>query len=162
MKKLLETAVRNGTGNTARLPGVTAYGKTGTTQNFRDALFVGFAGDLIVGVWFGNDDNSPMNGVTGRGLPAETWKKFMMEALPQLRRSATASSESDDDGDEIEGIDDAGAAAAAIEAMIAEANAAGLTPEQAAEAVDRAVEAGEAIRDQIEAAAEEAADPPQP
>lgn len=162
MKKLLETAVRAGTGNSARLPGIKAYGKTGTTQNFRDALFVGFAGDLIVGVWFGNDDNSPMNGVTGRGLPAETWKKFMMEALPELRRSSVASADDESDLDlDIEGLDDAEAAAATIEGLIAEANAAGLTPEQAAEAVDRAVEAGEAIRDQIEEAAE-AADPPQP
>jgi penicillin-binding protein 1A len=161
MKALLATAVRNGTGNSARLPGVTAYGKTGTTQNFRDALFVGFAGDLIVGVWFGNDDNSPMNGVTGRGLPAETWRKFMMEALPQLRRPALADAEDDEDELDIEGIESAEAAADAIEGLIAEANAGELTPEQAAEAIDRAVEAGAAIREQIEEAAEGAADEPQ-
>jgi penicillin-binding protein 1A len=162
MKKLLEVAVRNGTGNTARLPGIKAYGKTGTTQNFRDALFVGFAGDLIVGVWFGNDDNSPMNGVTGRGLPAETWRKFMMEALPQLRSRAVARAEDEPEFD-LEGLDaQADEAAAAIEGIIAEANAAGLTPEQAAEAIDRAVETSEAIREQIEEAADEAAEPPQP
>ena len=79
--RLLETAVRTGTGRTAALP-VATYGKTGTTQNYRDALFVGFAGDLVVGVWVGNDDNTPMNGVTGRTLPADIWKAFMEAALP--------------------------------------------------------------------------------
>lgn len=80
MLVLLETVIRNGTGSSARLP-ITAYGKTGTTQNHRDALFVGFAGDLVVGVWVGNDDNSPMNGVSGRGLPALIWRDFMRAAL---------------------------------------------------------------------------------
>ncbi len=84
MRELLNSAVRNGTGLEARLP-IKAYGKTGTTQNFRDALFVGFAGDLVVGVWVGNDDNKPMNGVVGGGLPAQIWRKFMMSALPQLK-----------------------------------------------------------------------------
>jgi penicillin-binding protein 1A len=80
MLALLETVIRNGTGSTARLP-ITAYGKTGTTQNHRDALFIGFAGDLVVGVWVGNDDNQPMNGVSGRGLPALIWRDFMRAAL---------------------------------------------------------------------------------
>ncbi len=87
MRELLNSAVRNGTGLAARLP-IKAFGKTGTTQNFRDALFVGFAGDLVVGVWVGNDDNTPMNGVVGGGLPAQIWRKFMMQALPQLRSAA--------------------------------------------------------------------------
>ena len=163
MRKLLEVAVRNGTGNSARLPGIKAYGKTGTTQNFRDALFVGFAGDLVVGVWFGNDDNSPMNGVTGRGLPAETWRKFMMQALPQLRRAAPARVEREPDGLDdldIDGLDvDTAGAASAIEGIIADANNGELSPERAAEAVDRIVEAGERIRGQIEAAQEAAEDP---
>ncbi len=160
MKKLLEVAVRNGTGNSARLPGVTAYGKTGTTQNFRDALFVGFAGDLIVGVWFGNDDNSPMNGVTGRGLPAETWRKFMMQALPQLRPRAVATvassdDEADDDGDAADATAALNAAsAAALEELIGQA--AGLNPGEAADVIDRAAAAGEAIRAQIDAAAQQA------
>jgi penicillin-binding protein 1A len=80
MLRLLETVIRNGTGSSARLP-VRAYGKTGTTQNHRDALFVGFAGDLVVGVWVGNDDNTPMRGVSGRGLPAQIWREFMRAAL---------------------------------------------------------------------------------
>jgi penicillin-binding protein 1A len=60
---------------------VPTFGKTGTTQDSRDALFVGFAGDLVVGVWVGNDDNSPLPGVTGGGLPARMWRDFMRPAL---------------------------------------------------------------------------------
>ncbi|WP_353217260.1 transglycosylase domain-containing protein [Sandarakinorhabdus sp.] len=81
MLQLLETAVRNGTGNAARLS-MPTWGKTGTTQNHRDALFIGFAGDLVVGVWVGNDDNSPMAAsLVGGGLPARLWKGFMTAAL---------------------------------------------------------------------------------
>jgi penicillin-binding protein 1A len=57
------------------------FGKTGTTQDHRDALFVGYAGGLVVGVWVGNDDNTPMPGVTGGALPARIWKDFMSQAL---------------------------------------------------------------------------------
>ena len=81
MLDLLQSAVRHGTGQAALLP-VAAFGKTGTTQNHRDALFVGFAGDLVVGVWVGNDDNSPMTGaVVGGTVPAKLWKRFMVAAL---------------------------------------------------------------------------------
>lgn len=80
MRELLASVIRNGTGNAARLP-IAAYGKTGTTQNHRDALFIGYAGDLVVGVWVGNDDNSPMNGVVGGSVPARTWRRFMQSAL---------------------------------------------------------------------------------
>ncbi|WP_310496900.1 PBP1A family penicillin-binding protein [Sandarakinorhabdus sp.] len=81
MLKLLNSAVRNGTGNKAAL-NIPTYGKTGTTQNHRDALFIGFAGDLVVGVWVGNDDNSPMAGsIVGGSLPARMWKRFMVDAL---------------------------------------------------------------------------------
>ena len=81
MLQLLKSAVARGTGKDATLP-IPTYGKTGTTQNHRDALFIGFAGDLVVGVWVGNDDNSPMNGsVVGGTVPARLWKKFMTAAL---------------------------------------------------------------------------------
>ena len=80
MLELLASAVRNGTGTAARLP-VVAYGKTGTTQEHRDALFVGFAGNLVVGVWVGNDDNTPMRGVVGGSVPARLWHRFMVAAL---------------------------------------------------------------------------------
>jgi penicillin-binding protein 1A len=80
MEEMLRGAVERGTGRAARL-GVPAYGKTGTTQDHRDALFVGFAGDLVVGVWVGNDDNTPLKGITGGGAPARIWRDFMRVAL---------------------------------------------------------------------------------
>ena len=81
MLELLQSAVRHGTGQAALLS-IPTYGKTGTTQNHRDALFVGFAGDLVVGVWVGNDDNSPMTGaVVGGTVPAKLWHRFMVSAL---------------------------------------------------------------------------------
>ena len=82
MRELLQATVNYGTGRGARLS-IPAYGKTGTSQNYRDAWFMGFAGNLVVGVWVGNDDNSPMNRVTGGSLPALIWREFMTQA--QLR-----------------------------------------------------------------------------
>jgi penicillin-binding protein 1A len=72
---LLRDAVARGTGSAAAIP-ARAYGKTGTSQDYRDAWFIGFTGDLVVGVWVGNDDNSPMRGVAGGGLPARIWREF--------------------------------------------------------------------------------------
>jgi len=80
MRDLLGAAITDGTGRAARLS-VPAFGKTGTTQDHRDAMFIGFAGDLVVGVWVGNDDNSPMKGMTGGGVPARIWRDFMASAL---------------------------------------------------------------------------------
>jgi penicillin-binding protein 1A len=80
MERLLARAVDQGTGRAARL-GRSTYGKTGTSQDNRDALFVGYAGDLVVGVWVGNDDNAPLKGVSGGGLPARIWRDFMRQAL---------------------------------------------------------------------------------
>ena len=77
---LLGGVVTNGTGRAARL-NIPAYGKTGTSQDNRDALFIGFAGDLVVGVWIGNDDNTPLRGVNGGGLPARIWRDFMAQAV---------------------------------------------------------------------------------
>ena len=78
--ELLSGAVNDGTGRAARLS-IPAYGKTGTSQDNRDALFIGFAGDLVVGVWIGNDDNTPLRGVNGGGLPARIWRDFMAQAV---------------------------------------------------------------------------------
>jgi penicillin-binding protein 1A len=80
MRELLSGVVRRGSGRSASLP-IAAYGKTGTSQDHRDAWFVGFAGNLVVGVWVGNDDFGPMKGVTGGGLPAQIWKNFMRAAM---------------------------------------------------------------------------------
>lgn len=80
IEQLLRAAINRGTGRAAMLS-VPNFGKTGTTQDNRDALFVGYAGDLVVGVWVGNDDNSPLAGVSGGGLPARIWRDFMRAAL---------------------------------------------------------------------------------
>jgi penicillin-binding protein 1A len=78
---LLRAVVTRGTGRGAALPGTPVYGKTGTSQDYRDAYFIGFTVDLVVGVWVGNDDNTPMAGVTGGALPAQIWRAFAGYAL---------------------------------------------------------------------------------
>jgi penicillin-binding protein 1A len=79
MRELMQATVQYGTGQGARL-GYPSFGKTGTSQNYRDAWFIGFAGNLVVGVWVGNDDNSPMARVTGGNLPTMIWAQFMNKA----------------------------------------------------------------------------------
>jgi penicillin-binding protein 1A len=79
MNRMLTGVIDHGTGRAARLPRPAA-GKTGTTQDYRDAWFIGYTAGLVAGVWFGNDDNSPMNKVTGGSLPARTWSRFMLAA----------------------------------------------------------------------------------
>ena len=80
LRDVLNAVTQRGTGTAARLP-VPTFGKTGTTSDYRDAWFFGFAGDLVVGVWVGNDDNRPMPGVSGGGIPARIWHNFMAAAL---------------------------------------------------------------------------------
>ncbi len=75
---MMHEAVESGTGRRARLPGREAAGKTGTTQAARDAWFIGFTADYVAGVWMGYDDNTPLTGVTGSGLPAEIWRETMV------------------------------------------------------------------------------------
>jgi penicillin-binding protein 1A len=88
MLDLLTSVVRNGTGAAARLDRPVG-GKTGTSQDYRDAWFVGFTSDLVVGVWVGNDDNAPMSGVVGGSIPASIWHDFVSAAEP-LQPSPTA------------------------------------------------------------------------
>jgi len=83
--ELLQAVVQHGTGRAAALGGFSA-GKTGTAQDYRDAWFIGFNDELIVGVWVGNDDHSPMNRVTGGSLPAAIWKRFMTAATNVVAR----------------------------------------------------------------------------
>lgn len=80
MEAMLRRAINAGTGRAATLP-VANFGKTGTTQDSRDALFVGYAGDLVVGVWIGRDDNTPLGRVSGGTVPARIWRDFMIRAL---------------------------------------------------------------------------------
>ena len=84
---MMHRVVEAGTGARAKLPGGRpAAGKTGTTQAARDAWFVGFTGDVVAGVWMGYDDNTPLTGVTGGGLPADIWREAM---APHPRGSAS-------------------------------------------------------------------------
>ena len=107
LQEMLRAAINRGTGRAAVLP-VANYGKTGTTQDYRDALFVGYAGDLVVGVWVGNDDNTPMRGVTGGSIPARIWRDFLSGALA-LRPAPEATRTPDPEGP-VQPLDDPEAA----------------------------------------------------
>jgi penicillin-binding protein 1A len=83
LNSMMMDVIAYGTGKAARLDRPAA-GKTGTSQDYRNAWFIGFTADLVTGVWFGNDDNSPMKKVTGGMLPAHTWHEFMATAEANL------------------------------------------------------------------------------
>lgn len=80
MNDMMSAAMVSGTATRAALPDRAAAGKTGTTQNFRDAWFVGYTANYVAGVWIGNDDGKPMKRVTGGSLPAAMWKEIMLSA----------------------------------------------------------------------------------
>jgi penicillin-binding protein 1A len=79
MQRMLAAVVAHGSGRGAALPGRTVIGKTGTTQDYRDAWFIGCAGGEVIGVWLGNDDDKPMQGVTGGSLPARLFRDVAAE-----------------------------------------------------------------------------------
>jgi penicillin-binding protein 1A len=80
MNVMMQETLISGTARKAEIPGWQAAGKTGTSQDFRDAWFIGYTADLVTGVWLGNDDNSPTKKATGGGLPVEVWTRFMRAA----------------------------------------------------------------------------------
>jgi penicillin-binding protein 1A len=80
MNQMMQETLTIGTARKAELAGWQAAGKTGTSQDFRDAWFVGYTAHLVTGVWLGNDDNSPTRKTTGGGLPVEIWSRFMKVA----------------------------------------------------------------------------------
>ncbi len=81
LNTMLNRVVVAGTARRAMLGFTPQAGKTGTTQNYRDAWFIGYTGHLVTGIWFGNDDYSPTRRMTGGSVPALTWKRFMLKAL---------------------------------------------------------------------------------
>jgi penicillin-binding protein 1A len=92
MNAMMHETLVSGTAHSAQLAGWPAAGKTGTSQEFRDAWFIGYTGHLVTGIWLGNDDSSPTRKATGGGLPVEIWSHFMkpahqgvaVTALPEL------------------------------------------------------------------------------
>ena len=90
---MMQQVISNGTGTRAQLGSRPVAGKTGTTSSYRDAWFVGFTEQYVTGVWMGYDDNTPLSGVTGGGLPAEIWQAVMSEihdGLPELPLSTVS------------------------------------------------------------------------
>src|SRR5207302_4599465 len=98
MNAMMQETLLSGTARKAEIPSWQAAGKTGTSQDFRDAWFIGYTTNLVTGVWLGNDDNSPTRKTTGGGLPVDIWSRFMKAAhqgvapaeLPGLRGGAIA------------------------------------------------------------------------
>ena len=120
MLDLLQAVVNEGTGKAARIAGVPVAGKTGTTQEYRDAWFIGFTPELIVGVWAGNDDNTPTNRVTGGDLPANIWHDFVTRALPVISKPAPQAARRSPDAAPAEG------AAAALGQQVTDPGARGM------------------------------------
>jgi penicillin-binding protein 1A len=88
MNTMMRETLVSGTARRADLPGWLAAGKTGTSQDFRDAWFIGYTSRLVTGVWLGNDDNSPTKKAVGGGLPVEIWSRFMRTAHQGIAPSA--------------------------------------------------------------------------
>jgi penicillin-binding protein 1A len=93
MNTMMQETLASGTAHKAELPGWIAAGKTGTSQDFRDAWFIGYTPKLVTGVWLGNDDNAPTKKATGGGLPVEIWSRFMRAALQGVPVAALPNSQ---------------------------------------------------------------------
>jgi penicillin-binding protein 1A len=121
MNTMMHETLVSGTARRADLPGWLAAGKTGTSQDFRDAWFIGYTSHLVTGVWLGNDDNSPTKKAVGGGVPVEIWSRFMRTAhqgvtpgaLPGLSPAAGWFSPPASAQAPPRGIDETGAGAAA-------------------------------------------------
>jgi penicillin-binding protein 1A len=94
MNTMMQETLLSGTARKAEIPGWSAAGKTGTSQDFRDAWFIGYTANLVTGVWLGNDDNSPTKKATGGGLPVEVWTRFMRTAHEGVRVAALPGAQS--------------------------------------------------------------------
>jgi penicillin-binding protein 1A len=94
MNTMMQETLISGTARKAEIPGWSAAGKTGTSQDFRDAWFIGYTANLVTGVWLGNDDNSPTKKATGGGLPVEVWTRFMKTAHEGVRVAALPGAQS--------------------------------------------------------------------
>ncbi len=88
MNRMLRQVIAGGTGTGARIQGYDLAGKTGTTNDYKDAWFIGYTGGFVAAVWVGKDDNTPMKKVTGGAEPAQIWRGFMAAALPRLQVQA--------------------------------------------------------------------------
>jgi penicillin-binding protein 1A len=95
MNTMMQETLVSGTARKAEIPGWMAAGKTGTSQDFRDAWFIGYTANLVTGVWLGNDDNSPTRKATGGGLPVEVWTRFMRSAHQGVAVAALPNSRQD-------------------------------------------------------------------
>lgn len=105
LTSMMEKVINQGTGHNARLP-IFAAGKTGTTQNYRDAWFIGWTNKYVAAVWVGNDNDKPMNKVGGGNLPAEIWHDIMMTTLKDTPATAESLSADDDIATLIDKTDD--------------------------------------------------------
>src|SRR5438094_4520138 len=93
MNTMMQETLLSGTARKAEIPGWMAAGKTGTSQDFRDAWFIGYTANLVTGVWLANDDNSPTTKATGGGLPVEVWTRFMRAAHQGVAVAALTNSQ---------------------------------------------------------------------